>query len=486
MNKKYMILAGLLLSVLQLGAQEWEYNINNVRRDSIADSYAEVYGKYATGEFRRMHEGPSIWGAGVSAEGYMHHQRFSVSGRFGFEHQTGANMCGSMLTDPDLFPIDIIEFIPGRKDRQDYSFGLGLSADMGPEWKIGAAVDFTSTNYSKRKDLRYTNFGLDFSIAPSVLYDNGDVAVGASYVFHRKAQSIKAEELGIGEETLNVFLKKGWYYGTLQSWDGNGVHLNDPGINRFPIVENSHTLAAQLGIGSFYIDGGFTYAKGKAGEKDDIWFDFPSTAGYINMSYCFEGDEASHYVSLRGDISHQRAFEHVLDKVSEGGVTITKDFGKNQTWEESVYVLTPCYEFEKGDFIAGLEGYYEWGPYVSSVMYPYMIRGNTIIGELWAYASYSFPFGLDVEMSVGCFNGKDTYTEEGEYPDALDYLEELDGWETEYWVVPGTGVTLDLQYNFLESLYVRAGIEYKRVWRTPESVPGVSRTVAGFGFGYCF
>ena len=60
-------------------------------------------------------------------------------------------MCGSMFTEPGYYPVDILEFTPGRKVREDYTFTGGVSAVLGNRWTGGLRVEFEARNYAKRK-----------------------------------------------------------------------------------------------------------------------------------------------------------------------------------------------------------------------------------------------------------------------------------------------------------------------------------------------
>ena len=83
-----------------------------------------------------------------------------------------------MFIQPGFYPVDILEFTPGRKDLQRYAFMGGIASDIAPNWRLGGKIDFAASNYSKRKDLRHTNYRLDLKVAPSVMYHSGDLAIG--------------------------------------------------------------------------------------------------------------------------------------------------------------------------------------------------------------------------------------------------------------------------------------------------------------------
>ena len=152
-------------------------NAAGLRQDTVTVSYAGVAGEYETGGFRDYWEAESSWSAGAMAGTITHLDRISMSGTFSFENFSGEGMCGSMSARPGYYPVDVLEFTPGGKTRQTYSFSGGISADAGSHWRIGGKIEYTGMNYTKRKDLRHTNYLLDMTVVPSAMYHDGDFAI---------------------------------------------------------------------------------------------------------------------------------------------------------------------------------------------------------------------------------------------------------------------------------------------------------------------
>lgn len=109
----------------------------------------------------------------------------------------------------------------------------GIAADAGTNWRIGGKIDFTSANYSKRKDLRHTNYRLDLKVAPGIMYHSDHYAIGFSYIFSKNSESVSAEEIGTAATPYYAFLDKGLMYGAYEAWSGSGIHLSESGINGF-------------------------------------------------------------------------------------------------------------------------------------------------------------------------------------------------------------------------------------------------------------
>ena len=121
-------------------------NVTGIMMDSVTVSYAELYGKNNHGDFRNYYEAGKLWSARAVATSITHLKKYSLIGSFSFDHTSGKDMSGSMFIHPGFYPVDLLEFTPGRKDLQTYAFMGGIAADAGTNWRIGGKIDFTSAN----------------------------------------------------------------------------------------------------------------------------------------------------------------------------------------------------------------------------------------------------------------------------------------------------------------------------------------------------
>ena len=222
-------------------------NVCGVRADSISISQAQLYGRYTDGGFRDLSDPERLWNVGAFAQTISHFGKVSMTGKFAFDNEESYKACGSMFSRPGAYPVDLFEFTPGRKTRQSYTVDGGIAARLSPLLTIGGKVEFLSSNYSKRKDLRYTDYLLDMKVTPSLLFSFGErVRLGLSYFYRRVAESLSAEELGISDQSYYAFLDKGLMYGSYDVWTGGASHLKEAGVSGFPVRENFHGLALQL------------------------------------------------------------------------------------------------------------------------------------------------------------------------------------------------------------------------------------------------
>ena len=385
-------------------------NVTGIRMDSISSSYAELYGKNNHGDFYHSYEAEKSWNAGAIAKSITHLKGYSLTGSFSFNHTSGKDMSGSMFIQPGFYPVDILEFTPGRKNLQRYAFMGGIASDIAPNWRLGGKIDFAASNYSKRKDLRHTNYRLDLKVAPSVMYHSGDLAIGFSYMFSKNSESVKAEVIGTTENSYNAFLDKGLMYGAYEAWDGSGIHLSESGINGFPIKELSNGGALQLQWKRFYGDIEYTYSSGSAGERDAIWFKFPTHRIASHLSYHFKQGKKEHFLRLNLQWSHLVNNENVINKETVNGITTTYINGSNRIFERDAFSVHPEYEFISPRTEVRLGTHISTFKRLTTQMYPYVASEKMLctqtyvssvfhIGKFDLKAAASFAIGNSTEKS---------------------------------------------------------------------------------------
>ncbi|MDE5637178.1 MAG: hypothetical protein K2I43_04045, partial [Alistipes sp.] len=376
-----------------------------------------------------------------------------------FDHTSGRDMSGSMFIRPGYYPIDVMEFTPGRKDRQSYSFDGGLSADISDNWRIGAAIEFEAQNYAKRKDLRHTNYRLDMTLTPSVMYRNGRMAAGVSYIFNKNSERVSAEEVGSSSAGYYAFLDKGLMFGACEIWTGSGTHLNESGVDGLPVREFIHGAAVQFSVGGFYADAEYRYGSGSVGEKLTEWFRFPSHRATVHLGYRFRGGESLHTLRLRFDYSTQTSYEKVLGRETQNGITTTVIYGENRIFERTHLVVNPEYRLDgpRFEFRSGAE--IEQLRRLASHMYPHLfshsmirsrvyMRGVLALGAFDLGASASFAAGSAVEKS----RTEDTGMETSEVFRLDDYYLRQNEWFT----APRFTAEVSLRYTFRRGIFAEA------------------------------
>lgn len=436
-------------------------NAAGLRTDSLTVSYAELYGRDTRGGLRDFSEASEAWSAGAVAKTITHLEKISMAGSFAFDHTSGRNMSGSMFIRPGFYPIDILEFTPGRKDLQTYAFTGAIAADIAPRWRIGAGIEFTSQNYAKRKDLRHTNYRLDMTVTPGVMYHAGGGAVGLTYVYGKNSERISAEEIGETEASYYAFLDKGLMYGAYEVWSGSGTHLSESGINGLPVRETVQGIAVQGAWRAFYADVEYLHGTGKVGEKQTLWFEFPAHRLTARAAYRFGRGGNLRFLRLTVAWSRQANDENVLGKETSNGVTTTKIYGSNRIFERETLSVNPEYEWTgaKGEFRGGAE--VASLDRLSSQMYPYLYAQSIL--RCRVYASGMVRLGrFDVRAGAEYASGNrteksrvaDQEIEAGEHPHHLTAYYDL---QNEYLTAPRVTAGASVRYNTRWGLYAEAG-----------------------------
>lgn len=456
-----------------LGENMWNQgrNVNGLRLNPSTGnaSYAEMYGHARKGGFHASNESSSPFGFGVTAKTVTWSRKVSMAGSFSFSQEKGTDMDGSMFIHPGRYPVDVLEFTPGTKILQRYSFTGGMAADLTEHWKAGASISYESANYAKRKDIRHTNYALDIEVVPSIMYTSGAFCAGLSLPVRKTAESIQAEQIGSTADTYYAFLDKGLMYGILQSWDGSGVHLKETGVDRFPVSEYSLGAAAQLGWRKFYADIEFDLTRGVVGEKDYNWFKFPGKRISANAGVTIEGSAARHLVSLSCSWMLRQDYEYVMERVTTGGVTVPVTYGSNRVFEQRRLEAGPRYGMFSDKVVIEAQAGAVREKKLSTLRYPAVGEEDITLLQAAAKATFKagrWRLGLLTSFSA-CPSGRDaildstTGTSTSEAPAGLFRLQEwydLDHeWKTATRAGCGLSITRYLGLKGLDGIYIGAG-----------------------------
>lgn len=501
MNKvRYILLLCLLSCSAALHAQTFEEvsrisfwhesgNVAGIRQDSLSRSYAEIFGRYEEGGFRDTWQAPRTWSAGAVTGSVRHFERMSLTGSFSFEQTEGYDMCGSMFIKPGYFPIDVLEFTPGRKTLQIYAFDGGIAYDIDGSWTIGAKMDFESSNLAKMKDLRYADWRLDMTVAPGVMYRNGEWAFGLSPVFGKVAETIDAEQVGTAESSYYAFLDKGLMYGVHQVWTGSGIHLDEDGVNGLPVREYSYGGAVQTQYKGLFADFEILGTAGSAGEKEYIWFRFPGLVMDADLRYRWTDDSRVHDIRLHFGWKRQGMDESVLEKVSENGITTVLNHGSNRILSKSSWRIAPEYEIlhKVMDIRAGLDFGMDEG--IASQVYPYIYTQS--LTDLSAYLEFvfhcgRFDLGAKGTYGTGWLSESERMASGDSGVQSVPYR--LQDWydrQMEYRTASRFRAEIMLRYSFLNGLYLEADLVSTEAFRL-KYLEDPHSFAAALKFGYDF
>ncbi len=466
----------------------------SLRVDGQPDALtAELSGGTFQGGFRPDYAASSQYAFGAFARGRKSVGKAVFEGSFSFDFQYGKAMSNSLFIHPGLFPLDVLEFTPGDKMLRSYAFHGGVGVEVSPHWILGAQVSFRSEDYSKRKDIRHTNYGLYLDVEPDIAWTSSDglfLQLGVRY--RRLYEQIKAERLG--SETAGsyyAFLDKGLSYGTWQLWDGAGIHLNEAGVMVFPVSDDAYGLSLAFQKDGWSARLAALRTSGHVGEKGYDWFRFPGWEAEGMLQY----DSRSDTFLLQLAADADRLEESVLEKVSSGGVVTPVLHGWNVVsrrrdvsavlgWTRRWTPRARSPRWEAGLSLA--ETYHNEHSFLT---YPYTDRwdvlqntlkahGKVIAGAFEVRMALEGTFGLSWEQGLSTQQPDVTVTEPFRYREHWNAVRE-------YAQVPRVGLNAGLNWYVppVKGLYLRGDFSCLRAFGV-QFLPSPWRFSAFLGIGY--
>lgn len=463
-------------------------NVAGIRCDSLNISDVAFGGNFLKGNLSG--EAPMSWKAGAKARSITHLKNFSMVGSFSFDQRMTYDDCGSMFLRPGLYPVDVIEYTPGRKSLQTYSFTGGIAVPVARNWTVGVELDFSSSNYSKLKDLRYTDYVLDLSLRPGFVWKSDDgVSVGASLRLDRNTETVDPEQIGATANSYLAFLDKGLHYGLLRAWGNEAVHLDDNGINGFPVRCVCYGASVQAGGSGWLGELSYLYTDGKIGEKDAMWYKFPQHKVSVMLGKTFvSGDGVENTFKLLGSFERVNLFEAVMEKTTEGGVTIRETYGYNSIFNRSRLSVSPSwYGCLPGKFDASASLTYSREDGIVSIKYP-VLCGRTLQRISFdASARTVLPCGFSIPMSVSAGTGflgeLNRFAMDGAGTVGIDDLPEHEDAAYAAWKTCNTAFDFSaaaaLRYTFKPQIYIEAGGSFRILQK-------MMRGGANLSVGYVF
>lgn len=497
---KRIMLIWAVLSAWGVGAQErfdyvarrnaWNAGVNaaGIRQESLSRSYAALYFTKENGGMTDPSMSDDSWNAGAVTESVRHFDKVSFAGGFTYDYFDGRNMTGSMFTEPGYYPVDILEFTPGRKVRETYAFTGGVSAVLGRRWTGGLKVAFEARNYAKRKDLRHKNTRLDFEFSPGVVYRAGRFAAGAAYIVGTNSEKLEAEEIGASSESYQAFFDRGLRYGSLQLWESGDMHLTTSGVSGFPVRENTQGAGIQLQYGPLYADVTYRNRQGRTGERGVIWHEFSTDRVTADAALSLGGAVRRHFLRLALEWQQQRQSENIITYETVNGVSNPIMHGSTPTFGRRSLDLRAEYEFVTKRTDMRLGAAYSELNRESTLMYPYVMGQKLRFARVYAALIRTlghWELSLAADFRTGGFTERERRYESTAEPGA--YPERLSAWydrENEYLTADRVGVEAGLRRN-IHRFYVDLSARYEHGFDL-RFVPQSYRVRATLSVGYNF
>lgn len=503
MSKRVFLALAMMLFATAASAQQRPYERETDRnvwlsggniaglRERITEniSYAEMYGRLEDGGYRHSYEAPSLWNAGVEARTIMHLDKFSMIGGFSFDQMTGQNMCGSMFIEPGYYPLDALEFTPGQKTKQTYAFDGGISVDLGRGWKFGAGLDFESANYSKRKDLRYTDYRLDMKFTSGLVWTAGDNAFGLDYIYRKNSECPDSEQIGTGVSSYYAFLDKGQHYGKYEVWTGGGVHLDQNGVKGLPLKEHYNGAGLQWAFRNMYfLDFEYLHGSGSAGERQFIWYRFPSHVFNLRLVERIEYADKTFLFKEGISGKYQKNSETVIEVISSNGVMTTTEYGSNQILERKFYSVNASWDVLRDGFDYGVFVDMDECESLASQVYPYLTNQRINVNMLGAYVTFrpgKFELGPEFRFTSGNVTESERLSSENIVPSRPYRLEEYYQLEMDYLTSRRVNFSAFLRYNMAKGIYVQADADFIKAYGL-EYIDGDTRCSGVLRLGWTF
>ena len=464
--KRQYIVVGIALSLLfpaLLQGQEIGLLRLNPEQPGFRGN-AAVWGGYEIGGYRPTYGAASLWKAGVDATGIRHGEKTTLTGSLSFGQTMGKEMLSSMFLEPDYFPLDVLEFSPGTKSRQDIRLEGGLVRDSGYEWAFGLKAALKASNATKRESPGHTATGLSLQLEPTVTYEMDDGwGLATAYVFGLRTESIKSG--GGAAEDARVFIDKRMRYGDYQDWAGFGT---------LSVREMTNGVSTCFKSPEFSLGLRLLFKKGTIGDQ----YRYPGSDLSAFVEGLVQGDRVDHL--YRFSLGRQA---DDLKELAPGGYfsAISGRAGWNLD-------LSYGLGWDKG-FLRKIQLAFDGSRWAESYLgYPFYDRTKRLVGlaTLLADASYG-PVDLELYVKGGRGwwqdHGLDNAQEEGA-PERLseDWLRKM---EYDRLLRGELGGFVTCHIDAVKGLYVRADAAWTRAFHI-RYLPGHHRVTAAFKVGYEF
>lgn len=172
-------------------------------------------------------------------------ERVVVRGEVGYDRQLGRRMSGSYFIDPTQTPFDLVEFTdenPGDKQLETYRVAGSVGVAAARWFAAGARFDYTTANYAKRRDLRHVNSLMDMTVSPGILFRAGRVAVGVSYTYRRRIESLLLNVYGKTDRVYVSLIDYGAFFGKREVFSDTGYTKKN---ETKPLFDEYHGGAVQ-------------------------------------------------------------------------------------------------------------------------------------------------------------------------------------------------------------------------------------------------
>ena len=211
---------------------------------------AELKGSLQKGKLVDYYQSDNSLSTELKTESYYRlNSRIVMHGSVRYHYFQGQHMGGSALIDPTHAPFNIVEYTDttrGTKQKETYQLVGGLGYNFRHGLKLGVNIDYTATNYTKRKDLRHRNKMLDMTLSSGFLYPvRPSFEIGASYRYRKRVEGVFFNIYGNTDRNYTSLIDFGAFYGRAEGFTTTGDGYTSGKTER-PLVDQYHEGDVQV------------------------------------------------------------------------------------------------------------------------------------------------------------------------------------------------------------------------------------------------
>lgn len=201
-----------------------------------------------SGNFHNYYDSNNEYSFSANASSYYRlSKRIVMSGEVEFCSRQVKKATGSYFIDPTQTPFDLVEFTsenPGDKKFEKYRLAGGAGVDLNRWLSLGAKLDYTAANYSKRKDLRHINSLLDMTVTAGVAFHLHErLTFGVNYIYHRRNESLLLNIYGKTDQVYTSLINYGAFFGKRETFGEIGYTKENESK---PLFDKYHGGAIQI------------------------------------------------------------------------------------------------------------------------------------------------------------------------------------------------------------------------------------------------
>ena len=272
-------------------------------------------------------------------------KRMSLYGLLSYDYFYGKNMGGSVFWTPSYNPFDLIEFSEttvGTKIKERYKLIGALSYDIADNWAIGLSIDYTTGNYSKRKDPRYKNTMMDLEFSAGVRWSPSEsFSIGLNALYLRKIESISGKLFGYSAENYYTFVDYGGFWGNKEIFSTDNGYMPAESSTR-PMLNNIYGGAIQVSTGrnirtyhelKYLRRNGFY---GKRASTEVVFCEFAGNAIIYDGSLVLSKGKTYHKINIGANYQGLKNQENIYRKSTKPGEnTVTEYLGKKEVLDRT-------------------------------------------------------------------------------------------------------------------------------------------------------